>query len=340
MKTIQRVLAITLALGALALGAGPTAAHDPDPFTSDPWPQNDVLTWRWGAGGSPPAAIRDAIRAAVDDANTTHRSKAPTFDQDSGATSTITYGEDVPCGENGLGCYRRNAPAWFTIHLRENGHRFDWGTLRWCEATGRPNGCYDAENITLDELGHVLGLYHHENRADDSDYSDAVVQTYSRVKPQAGYNAHVFGRCDVAALQQGYDVASTTTLYSTCLDVPTDLAIAASRTSVAYNGSVTFTATLRSDGSGRLSNNLPSGRTVVLQRRTSSGWTDVATMSPGSSNGTYTASLAMRSTGELRALFRRPSNEGLRGSSSPSVTVTVTGCTVAPCPLAAPGAAG
>ena len=98
-------------------------------------------------------------------------------------------------------------PDWFAVYLRENGHRFDWGTLRWCEATDRPNGCYDAENITLDELGHVLGLDHHDNLADDSDYGDAVVQTYSRIKPNAFYNAHVFGRCDIATLQQSYDVA-------------------------------------------------------------------------------------------------------------------------------------
>ena len=124
---------------------------------------------------------------------------------------------------NGLACFRRDAPDWFAVYLRENGHRFDWGTLRWCEATDRPNGCYDAENITLDELGHVLGLDHHVNLPDDSDYGDAVVQTYSRTKPRAFYNAHVFGRCDVATLQQVYDVPTSSTLYSTCLDVPTRL---------------------------------------------------------------------------------------------------------------------
>ena len=54
----------------------------------------------------------------------------------------------------------------------------------------------------------MLGLDHHDNLADDSDYGDAVVQTYSRTKPRAYYNAHVFGRCDIATLQQVYDVAS------------------------------------------------------------------------------------------------------------------------------------
>ena len=34
-----------------------------------------------------------------------------------------------------------------------------------------PNGCYDAETIALDEFGHVEGLDHHVNYADDSDYT-------------------------------------------------------------------------------------------------------------------------------------------------------------------------
>jgi len=111
-----------------------------------------------------------------------------------------SYTVEAPGGWTGLACFRAIAPTWFAVYLRENGHRFDWGTLRWCVVTYRPNGCYDAENITLDELGHVLGLGHHVNLPDDSDYGDAVVKTYSRAKPRAFYNAHVFGRCDVATL--------------------------------------------------------------------------------------------------------------------------------------------
>ncbi len=51
---------------------------------------------------------------------------------------------------------RRDPPDWFGVWFRENGHRFDWGTLRWCEMSGGPDGCYQVENVTLDELGHVL----------------------------------------------------------------------------------------------------------------------------------------------------------------------------------------
>jgi hypothetical protein len=46
------------------------------------------------------------------------------------------------------------------------------------------NGCYDAETIALDEFGHVEVLNHHVNFADESDYTHAVVQTYSRTRPK------------------------------------------------------------------------------------------------------------------------------------------------------------
>lgn len=334
---LHLLAALVLALVSTAAGVLPALAATPDPFMGSPFNQNQVLKYRWGAGAVPPAAIKTAINAAVDDANTSRKSKAATFAYDAGGTNSISYGVDVPCGVNGLACFRRDAPDWFAVYLRENGHRFDWGTLRWCEATDRPNGCYDAENITLDELGHVLGLDHHDNLPDDSDYGDAVVQTYSRTKPKEFYNAHVFGRCDVATLQQVYDVPTSSTLYSTCLDVPTRLTMTATRTSVVAGSVVTFTAALGSAGTGRLSNNAISGRTVVLQQRTASGWTDVLKMVPGSTAGTYSVGLVMRSTSDLRALFRKPSSEGIRSSSSATITVTVSAaCTTSLCPQSVP----
>ena len=308
-------------------------AHGPDPILGGGlYAQNRDLTFRWAGGGTPPAAMKSAINDAADDSNATRKSKAPTFDYDASAGNVVYYGSDVPCGVNGLACMRRDPPDWFGVWFRENGHRFDWGTLRWCEVAGGPDGCYQVQNVMLDELGHVLVLDHHDNFADDRDYDDAVVQTYSRTKPRAGWNAHAYGRCDVATLQQQYDVASSATLYSTCLDVPTKLSASPSKSSVVAGGMVTFTATLGTDGTGKLSNNLVSSRTVVLQQRLSSGWSDLLTMNPASGAGTYTASVTVWATRDYRALFRKPANEGLKSSSSPARTVTVTaGCTQ-PCP--------
>jgi len=75
----------------------PVAAHSPDPMLAGGlFTQNEVLGYRWG--GSPPSAMRTALNAGVDDANTTRKSKAPTFAYDAGGANTVYYGVDVPCG--------------------------------------------------------------------------------------------------------------------------------------------------------------------------------------------------------------------------------------------------
>ena len=322
-------------LGLMAGTPGPAGAHSPDPVLSGGlFAQNASLRFKWATGGTPPAAMRTAINDAAADSNASRASKAPTFKYDTAGSNAVYYGVDVPCGVNGLACFRRDAPTWFAISLRENGHRFDWGTLRWCEMNGDPTGCYDAENVMLDELGHVLGLDHHVNFADDSDYTDAVVQTYTHAKARVGWNAHVFGRCDVATLQQQYDVASWSTLYSTCLDIPARTTLSATPTSVAAGSTVTFTATLTSAGDGRLSNNPMSGRVVVLQRRSGTSWMDVLTLRPGATAGSYAGSQALQGSGDYRAAYRKTSTEGVRTSVSTAVSITVvTGCTQKLCPL-------
>ena len=338
MNRLVRCVALAASLVA-ATAMVPVLAHGPDPILPGGlYAQNLALQYRWSGSGTPPAAMKSSINDAADDANATRKSKAPTFDYDAGAGNVVYYGTDVVCGVNGLACMRRDPPGWFGIWFRENGHRFDWGTLRWCELSGGPDGCYQIENVMLDELGHVLVLDHHDNYGDDRDYDDAVVQTYSRTKPRAGWNAHAYGRCDVATLQQQYDVPSSTSLYSTCLDVPTELSLSASRSSVITGGLVTFTASLGSDGTGRLSNNAISSRSVVLQQRLSSGWSDLTTMTAGS-GGTYTGYANVPATRDYRALFRKPSNEGLRASSSSAVTITATAPCQGPCPQSA-GRAG
>ena len=316
----------------------PALAHGPDPILGGGlYGQNAALEYRWSSTGTPPTAARSAMSKAVADANGSRKSKAPTFSYDSGATNVVYYGPDVPCGVNGLACLRRDPPGWFGVWFRPNGTVFDWGTLRWCELSGSPSGCYEIENVMLDELGHVLVLDHHVNYGDSSDFGDAVVQTYSRTKPKSGWNTHAFGRCDVATLQQQYDVASWTASYSTCLSVPTRMTLKASATTVTSGAMATFTATLTSDGTGRLSNNPIAGRTVVLQKRTSSGWADVMTMTGGVTAGTYTGTTTIRASQDYRALFRKPSSEGLASTWSSAIPMTVSpACSGGLCPNAAP----
>lgn len=332
-----------LLAASVALPASPAQAHAPDPLLGGGlYAQNQALKFRWAADAVPPAAARTALLDAAAGSNASRASKAPTFTFDAAATNAVAYGGAVPCGVNGIACMRRDtATNWFGVWFRPHGQRFDWGTLHWCQLLAKiADGCYDMENVMLDELGHVLVLGHHENLPDASDYLDAVVQTYSRTRPKAGWNAHVYGRCDVATLQRQYDVLTWSTPYSTCLDIPTVLALSAGSSSVPYGGTATFTAALKvGDGYGRLSENPLADRVVVLQRRAGgSVWSDIVVMTRALPAGTYTAAVTVTSSGEWRAVFRKPANEGLRAATSPTSTVTVTGsCTTSPCPLRAPG---
>ena len=271
--TVRRRLApMAAALLLLPVMGGAVAAHGPDPFFSGgPFAQNQDLRFRWRAGSEPAAAIKTAILAAAADANASRGSRAATFTYDAGGTNPIGYGLGATCGVNGLACFTRTAPTGFTMWLREQGHVFDWGTLKWCQAYSQaPNGCYDAETIALDEFGHVEGLGHHVNAADDSDYMDAVVQTYSRTKPATGWNVHTFRRCDVAALQLAYGMVSTTAKYSTCLDLVTSLTLMGSPTVVRPGDTTTLVASLKVAGYAaydEIGGNPVSGRSVTLQRR-------------------------------------------------------------------------
>ena len=337
----RRTIGTVLVAFLLCATAGTVAAHGPDPSLSGGlFGQNQALQFRWRSGSEPPSAMRTAIVAAAKDSNDSRASRAATFGYDSTSANPIGYGTGT-CGVNGLGCFTRTAPTGFTMWLREHGRVFDWGTLRWCQMQTTPtNGCYDAETIALDEFGHIEILDHHVNFADERDYTDAVVQTFSRVRPKTGWDMHEYGVCDTATLQVKYDVPLAASPVSTCLDLVTVLSLAANDTSIPYGGAVTFTAALRiatNTDYGRLSANAVSGRTVRLQRRAlgSTTWVNVTTLTPTSPTGSYSASFHLTATADFRAVFSTPSTEGLRGDTSPTVRITVAPCTAnCPDPLA------
>jgi hypothetical protein len=317
----------------LTLSAGGAAAHGPDPkLSGGAFGQDQVLRFRWRSGSAPTAAIKAAITSAAAAANASRGSRAATFTYDWAGPNPIGYGAGATCGVNGLACFTRTAPTSFTLWLREQGHVYDWGTLKWCQAySSAPNGCYDAETITLDELGHVEGLDHHVNYSTDSDYEDAVVQTFSRTKPSTGWNRHSFGRCDVATLQEMYDLTSSTAKYSTCLSLATDLSLSASPGGILVGGTTTLTATLKivdADSYGKLGANLASGRAVTLQKRAAgaTAWTTVGSIPFGPATGTYVLAQKLTATTEFRAVFATPASEGLVGDTSPTVSVFVTTC--------------
>jgi hypothetical protein len=337
-RSSRRALCAAALVTTSIIGAVPAAAHGPDPvFGGALFAQNQEVRFRWKAGQEPPAAMQQAIRSGASDANTSRNSRAAIFLPDPAGTSWINYGLDVACGVNGLACFSRaGAPNSFTMSFRENGHRYDWGVLRWCEMTGRPDGCFDARNSALDEFGHVEILTHHANYSDQSDYLDAVVQTIQRVKPARGYDAHAFARCDIASLQRKYDMLDMSARYSTCLDLATNLTLSAPA-SVRFRANISFTATLTVVDLAayeKLGGNPASNRTVVLQRRVpgATTWSTVGAMAPGAPDGTYRFTTLAQGTFDWRAVFTKPAGEGLRGDSSPTVRVTVPPCSGPSCP--------
>lgn len=335
------LLAGILAAVVVAAGPGvrPAAAHGPDPrFSGTLWSPDQKVTYTWRSGQVPPDWMQAEIDAGAADVSATRGARAATFGRASGAASLVAYGEPNNCSTGGIACMDRSgAPKSFRMWFRAHGYRFDWGALRWCQAPGSfTDGCFDAENVALDEFGHVEILAHHENLADASDYLDAVVQTIARARPKDGWDAHGLGRCDVARLQLEYDLPSWSSAVSTCLDLATMLGLSASSTSLVQGGSSTFTATLRvaTDTSYRaLSADPLAGRVVVLQRRSpgTTTWSGYATMTPSSATaGSYVLTVAPGATYDWRAVFVVGTGDGTRPSSSASVTVSVAGCAAAP----------
>jgi hypothetical protein len=328
-RIIRWIAGATAAVVGLLMVTSATAAHSPDPvFPGGRFNQNQSLPYSWRPGAVPAYGYQAAINAAAADASSTRGSQAATFSYAAGAPNLIGYGTGATCGPQGIACFTRNAPTGFTMWMREQGHVFDWGSLRWCQHYSTwPDGCYDVENIMLDEFGHVEILDHHANYYGDSDYTDAVVQTISRAKPRAGWNAHAFGRCDVASLQIQYDMQGWGARYSTCLDLATTMSLGSSATTVPAGSTVTLTAMLKvADNAAysRLALNPVALRVVSLQRRPPGGtWTTVGTMSYGSPSGTYTRAIQVTSRTEFRAVFATPVDEGLRGVTSSTVTVSV-----------------
>ncbi len=314
----------------LLLASAGVTAHSPDPVFSGRWNQNQNVPYSWRSGSVPPAAYQTAINAAAADASATRGSQAATFGYAAGASNLIGYGVGATCSPTGIACFSRNAPSSFSMWMREQGHLFDWGSLRWCQAYSTwPDGCFDVENIMLDEFGHVEILNHHSNYQGEPDYLDAVVQALSRAKPATGWNAHAFGRCDIASLQRQYDMQGWGAKYSTCLSLGTTLSISASPTVVSKGVATTLTATLNvADVASyvRLARNPISLRAVTLQRRLagSAAWTNVGTMANGATSGTYTLSTSVNARTEFRAYFYRPKDEGLQPSVSSIVTVSFT----------------
>ena len=326
-----------VALAAGALGGGIVAlAHSPSPlFGTSTWAPDQIVGFQWWPGLVPPGWMAGAIDLGAEDVGQSRNSHAATFTRVSSADSRIGYGIANPCPAFAIACMdRTGVPARFAgMWFRPHGWPYDWGTLRWCQALPAPaNGCFDAETVALDEFGHIEIIGHHVNYADESDYTDSVVQAYSRQRPKTGWNAHAFGRCDVARLQLEYGLGSSSGLVSTCLALATNLSIVPSAAQIALGGSVRITGNLKvavASSARALSGDPLSGRPINLQRRAlgSTTWATVAALSPSATAGSYEYAFAPAATFDYRLSFSPTSAEGLLASVSSAVRIQVTACT-------------
>ncbi|HYN69118.1 MAG TPA: hypothetical protein VEX41_02785 [Candidatus Eisenbacteria bacterium] len=344
-RQITQARVVVAALFLLAMAAPPTAAHGPDPQLGTSgrlWAQDQNVAYTWASGAIPPAWMATSIDTGAADAGASRRARAATFSRVAGAASKVAYGGSHPCYSYAIACMDRSGvPTSFALWFRPHGTWLDWGKLRWCQAPdAMVDGCYDAENIALDELGHVEILGHHVNNSTASDFLDAVVQASPRTRPKTGWNEHVFGRCDVARLQLEYRLRNAADKLSTCLQLTSLLTLSASSTSISIGTSVRFAARLSVAplaAARNLAGDPLSSRAVALQRRVvgSSTWMTVVTMAAGSTAGSYTAATSPTATYEWRARFL-PSSDGALASASTAIRVSVSGCPPSGCPVRAP----
>ena len=215
---------------------------------------------------------------------------------------------------------------WF----REQGHVFDWGTLKWCQAydhaaerllrrrehrARRVRSCRGPRPSR--QLRQRLGLRRRRRPdlladeaaapAGTSTSSGAATSPGSRSSTTSSWHRHK---------------------YSTCLDLSTVLTIAASSTQIVVGGSTTLTATLKvvdSDAYGRLGGNAVSGRTVTLQRRAvgTTTWISVGDDAVRVRHRHLRARPAAGRRDRVPSRLLDAVDEGINGDSSPAVRVNV-----------------
>jgi len=343
--TRNRIAAALAATFISIVVAGDGLAHGPDPIlgVGTLWKRDQVVPFQWQVGSVPTGSIATAIDLGAGDVGESRASRAAVFVRAASAPAKIAYGGWNPCDSYGIACADRTGMTngIFGVWFRPHGWVMDWGTLRWCQIDSA-NGCYDIEQVALDELGHIEVLGHHVNYGDESDYTDAIVQYASRAKPRTGYNFHAYGRCDIARLQLEYERRDPGNPVSTCLNLSSSLGLGVSSTSLYAGDTAQFTATLKiavSSAARALSGDPLSDRTVSLQRRAigSTTWTTVGAMSRSTTTeGAYTLSWSPTATYDWRATFIAPSTDGVSDATSGIVRVTASGCSGTGCPQSVP----
>lgn len=306
----------------------PAGAPRPVPaFPAGGWPKDTLLPFAWQAGALPPEWARSPMTTGASDASDTSSARSPRFVYRSSASDTMRYTPAFPtfC-RFGIACAQRNMPVSWVVWLRPHGTDFGWGTLRWCQKDDVA-GCFDVRRVLIHELGHVAGLDHPSREGFALAAHETVMHAITPAKPAAGSGRHAFGRCDVATLQELYDVPASTTLISSCNDVPTTLVLTASSDLVPRGTTVQLRAELRvaSEASvGRLAGNLLGGRSLKLRYRRAGSADPWTTLWMAPSGAAYSLAIAPQASWEFQAVFAATADEGLRGATSGLVKVRVS----------------
>lgn len=310
----------------------PAGAARPTPnFSAGGWSKDKKLTYRWRTGAVPPSWAASPLQAGAQDATRSSGARSPRFVYSSGGANSVAYTGTLPgfCSSAAIACASRSMPTSWGVWIRPYGTDYSWGTLRWCQKTSSSGGCFDIRRVMLHELGHIAGLNHPSSLGFTLSAGDSVMQGITPMRPQAGSSRHAFGRCDVATLQELYDTPDNKTDISTCNDVATKVSLVADTPTIAKGASVRLTATLTvatQSSYRQLAGNALNGRSLKLKyRRVGSGdtWKTVW-MRSLYRQGRYEASLSPGATWEFRAVFSKPTDEGLRYSRSDIMKVKVT----------------
>ena len=267
------------------------AVSDPRPVPTFPaggWPQDASLPFRWHASAEPPDWVKTPVVEAARDAAETSVARSPVVKVGQDTDASVRYTSAFPtfC-RYGIACAWRDMPSWWTVFIRPHGTDFSWGRLRWCQKSDA-DGCFDLRRVMIHELGHIFGLDHPENAGFRLGTWDTVMQPITPARPQASWARHAYGPCDVASLQELYDVPSHASPISRCQDLETRLTWRpASAASVPANGSASWrtcaspTATATAGWVGTSSTDARSSSSTARWAATASGSPSGWSRSPG-----------------------------------------------------------
>ncbi len=308
---------------------GPAGYARPVPrFAAGGWAKDKTLAFSWGAGDVPPDWAKGPLEAAADDAHRTSDSRSPEFPRRGTASNAVRYTGARPsfCGA-AIACAGRDKPtSWWGVWITPHGTDFSWGTLRWCQKS-QASGCFDVRRVMLHELGHIVGLNHPAAEGFRLGAQETVMHAITPATPSAGSTRHAFGRCDVATLQELYDVPTNKMPISSCNDVDSKLSLSASQNAVNAGQSVALETRLNivsRNAYGELAGNPLNGRSVKLKyRRVGSGADWSTAWMRFESTGRYQLDISPQATWEFKATFPEPQDEGLRFSRSDVVEVRV-----------------